>query len=438
MDRHREIDENDLSCYHNNVGAGAAFTDAGKTTGGTAGTTYPVNGTYMLVDDTDKLYTTTVNFTIPAGSYAPTVIATLVTRKLYEQVSSSLHGPNHAVTAANVGSAGPLIMPLYMPATKPKASLLYPMYDTYDSIAIGDANQPIVQYAEGTGWSNPGSSDPQWAKWTGVRYVGAVGAQVVELEFNESSFEFSQFHTPPYSKTSYPTPGAWATYTTPAVYSVMPEAANSNAATQVGATSGCVITDLQPPSFWDSLGFTQEHCKTSVYFDYTEAMDTTKHATFIDREKYIKDRTTGQLVVFQDYVDRHGVGGVTSVSASVDASLSTATRKIEATTYTSEEDGYYLIEVESNLQTDFYNQDKRLASTASLASKQYNNADFVTSYAESSIPYQHVGASTLLSSLTLKIIDPGTQEPAVGLGTRSTVFVEVVKGNENIKKTQSK
>ena len=63
----------------------------------------------------------------------------------------------------------------------------------------------------------------------------------------------------------------------------------------------------------------------------------------------------------------------------------------------------------------------------SIMSKQYNNADFITVYAESSIPYEHVGEPVVLSTCTCRILDPTTNQPVNSLGEASVVFLEIIK-----------
>ena len=64
-------------------------------------------------------------------------------------------------------------------------------------------------------------------------------------------------------------------------------------------------------------------------------------------------------------------------------------------------------------------------------SKQYNANDFVTGYADSGVVYEHVGATQILSSLRLRILDPQTKELSGGLGTNSTIILEVVKATKS-------
>ena len=53
-----------------------------------------------------------------------------------------------------------------------------------------------------------------------------------------------------------------------------------------------------------------------------------------------------------------------------------------------------------------------MSSVVAAVSKQYNSNDFITGYADSGIAYTHVGATQILSSLRLRVIDPQTKELA--------------------------
>ena len=68
-----------------------------------------------------------------------------------------------------------------------------------------------------------------------------------------------------------------------------------------------------------------------------------------------------------------------------------------------------------------------MSSVVAAVSKQYNSNDFITGFADSGIAYTHVGATQILSSLRLRILEPQTKELAGGLGDNSTVILEVVK-----------
>ena len=97
--------------------------------------------------------------------------------------------------------------------------------------------------------------------------------------------------------------------------------------------------------------------------------------------------------------------------------------------YTVDSNGYYRIECVSSFQTEYQQEGARLGSTVAVVSTNYNSNDFITAYSESGFAYQHSGATQMLSGMTIRLIDPSTDQPVVGMGPNSTVFLEVVKGS---------
>lgn len=380
-----------LHCYANS--AGGQFTKNEAVTGSDVG---PTNGIYILENSDNKLFTTDIKFTIPAGSYEPDAIATLLTEGLYNARSTTATGD---ITSGDADRAGVFISPKQFPGSKvPKARLA--VIANYSQGATSD----VVQYAAS---SNPTAKS-------------MVGAAVVEVSFNQGKFEFAQLHSSPKSKSGT---GSNITYTKPAVLTITA----SSGTTSLTATSGVFFTNLQPASFWDALGFSQQTCQDRVYFNY----DTFKGLNnLLKKQDYLNIRTTGQLNVFEDLIADTQPSTLKIIdNNALVAHDSSATRKIRGDEYISETNGYYLLEMETNIQTEYFNQVKRLGSTVAVISKQYNSADYITAYGDSAVPYVHIGAPSLLSSINLKIIDPDTKEVAKGLGGRSTVFVEVIKGN---------
>ena len=79
-------------------------------------------------------------------------------------------------------------------------------------------------------------------------------------------------------------------------------------------------------------------------------------------------------------------------------------------------------------------EDGRLGAVIGVVSKNYNSNDFITGYgADSGIAFQHVGVPQSISSVKIRIIDPKTNLPVEGLGSNSTVFLELVKAPPSVK-----
>ena len=102
--------------------------------------------------------------------------------------------------------------------------------------------------------------------------------------------------------------------------------------------------------------------------------------------------------------------------------------------YIVDDSGYYRIEAVAEFSNDFKMEDGRLGAVIGVVSKNYNSNDFITGYgADSGISFQHVGVPQSISSVKIRIIDPKTNLPVEGLGSNSTVFLELVKAAPSVK-----
>ena len=102
--------------------------------------------------------------------------------------------------------------------------------------------------------------------------------------------------------------------------------------------------------------------------------------------------------------------------------------------YIVDDSGYYRIEAVAEFSNDFKMEDGRLGAVIGVVSKNYNSNDFITGYgADSGISFQHVGVPQSISSVKIRIIDPKTNLPVEGLGSNSTVFLELVKAPPSVK-----
>ena len=190
----------------------------------------------------------------------------------------------------------------------------------------------------------------------------------------------------------------------------------------VKRNSGVFLRGLSPASFWDKLGFDS----TTVFLnddDITGGGDISS----------ILSRSTTEQYAGADAYRNKGSRSVPQIMTSVTPftwlqyGLSDlSTQIIPKNTYQADRIGYYLLETITNFNTDYVNN----GTITSIMSKQYNNADFITVYSESSIPYQHIGEPVMLSSIRIRILDPTTNLPVDSLGQASVVFLEIIKAEK--------
>ena len=95
--------------------------------------------------------------------------------------------------------------------------------------------------------------------------------------------------------------------------------------------------------------------------------------------------------------------------------------------------GYYLIEVSSNFQTSFINENQTKRNVMGIVSKYYVKDSYTSAGEEASVIYEHQGEDMLLSSFDIRILD-SDRNLAVNIGNDNTVILQIVKAPKQIKK----
>ncbi len=378
-------------------------------------------------DSTTALYTADITVTIPSGVYLPDSIAALISKKVSTQFDASIGGL--------AGQKGLVV------------TLTDNAFDNYRMVQLGDAfgvgDSRVDSYTHRV---NPDTTN-------GYRMVGA---STFELAFNGSNFSFTNMHTPVMGATGGGDDGQQF-YTNPSV-GILKTGIPNPALKVVDCYGGCVITDLQPRSFWNQLGFSNTHIDNNVRFN--DSTFTATQSAGGDAVAYfnahrvkpsvlnsdfrsstvpgINSNTTH--VTFGDEKDS-GIGGTDDkyqIPADDTMALiaTTTTDSLDADlNYIVDSIGYYRIEAVTAISNDFKKQGERLGAVVGIVNTNYSANDFVIGYGDgSSIAYLHSGAAQPISSVSISIIDPLTNQPALGLGANSTVFLQIVKGSGEEKK----
>ena len=201
----------------------------------------------------------------------------------------------------------------------------------------------------------------------------------------------------------------------------------------VKAAGGVAIHDLQPQSFWQStLGIrdklivpllqdasgTQYYEKQSLLNSITEGFHGLGSFLLAPAET-----TNG-------YNDPRKVAPIPPASNPVYIDVTGQSRAIIGETPTeNSREGFYLIEVLNFFRRTggYIDSDENRINISAIASTQYLNANSVTAFADSGIPYIHRGEPYLISEATVRILDPVTKQPATGLGNNTCIFLQVDK-----------
>lgn len=180
--------------------------------------------------------------------------------------------------------------------------------------------------------------------------------------------------------------------------------------TQLG---GVFFLDLQPASFWTSLGF--------------------------DLSKLIVPVQPNNSILRADLQNRITYG-YSSLASIIDINnpkeVQTALTQDIATTDTVEligsslddvsTGGFYLVDMNFGNQKYMFQRGNK-NNIQAIVSKYNQIRDFVTGYSDSSIGYEHTGVPFDLQTINVNILDPETKLPDTTIGPKSTIFIQITK-----------
>ena len=201
----------------------------------------------------------------------------------------------------------------------------------------------------------------------------------------------------------------------------------------VKAAGGVAIHDLQPQSFWQStLGIRdklivpllQDASGTQYYEKQSLLNSITEGFHGLGSFLLAPEETTN------GYNDPRKVAPIPPTSNPVYIDVTGQSRAIIGETPTeNSREGFYLIEVLNFFRRTggYIDSDENRINISAIASTQYLNANSVTAFADSGIPYIHRGEPYLISEATVRILDPVTKQPATGLGNNTCIFLQVDK-----------
>ena len=194
--------------------------------------------------------------------------------------------------------------------------------------------------------------------------------------------------------------------------------------------TGCYFTEMNPPSFWNMLGFSEDILVKFADNGYDLVDDK-------DLDK-LGEKTTGGMISFTNcFIDP---GPDPADDADVEASIASTWAgdnftKTNGANYTLEATksydalatgGYYLVSC-SNFMNRFAEPSQSRKNIQAIVSRQYDTNNFITAQINSGIDWQNKGESFLLSDIQIQILDPETKQPAEGLSDKSVVFLQLIK-----------
>ena len=382
----------------------------------------------QLIQDS-PLVTKTVTISIKAGSYSPTKLASIITDQVTQSKDTSIGGEKDGMLIKKTGSG---------------------VVGENKFVRVGGGyfrgnNQVTVPY-----YSIHGDASVQRDR--------LIGASTFSFEFNDGVFAFTNMHSPIMGQG---VGGSSQIYTLPSLLFLFPSNTLGGTADKfdiVDAYTGCFITDLQPRAFWNRLGFADTHIDSDLKFDDT-VFQTLGTGAFDDAKQfdYFNLRRVRPRVINADLINPSQVGTYwvrrnwpqTRMTRNIQGTIELQPYNLPFndnnyqlfqsddtftlagnTQYVINDFAYYRVEAETVFSNDYKQEGGRLGQVVGCVSTNYNSNDFVTGYgADSGVPYIHLGSPQVISAVKIRIIDPKTNQPVIGLGPNSTIFLEVVKGS---------
>jgi hypothetical protein len=229
-----------------------------------------------------------------------------------------------------------------------------------------------------------------------------MGAREVSLVYNDqgdNKFQFQYAHTPYYDDNKQ-------------------ESVSYTSGNYINRVSGVVFTDLQPASFWQSLGFNLDEILFKVDDMNADHPNVTSWNPLT--------MTTENLITLDDMFF-----GTNNEIVNSGEKVSNYTRGMSADQFYSfkQLSPYIMIEFMTNFNGLYLSKSDKSRSIAGIVSRNYTQNNFITGYSDSSIVYEHKGEPFILSSIRTRLLDPATKNTCDDLGANNFIILNVLKNS---------
>lgn len=189
----------------------------------------------------------------------------------------------------------------------------------------------------------------------------------------------------------------------------------------VTALGGVFFLNIEPMSFMEQLGFTSDQLIVPIQNDGS-----------ILRDDLIARITYGYSSL-SSLLDLNNQTSVKIINTNVDQDVQTTdTIGIYASSIDDlTSGGFYLVSVDFGNQNYLF-QNGLKNNIQAIVGKYNQIRDFITGYSDSSINYIHYGIPFNLQTISVNILDPESKLPDTTVGDKSTIFIEITKGGEQL------
>ncbi len=345
-----------------------------------------------------NLYLQKLNILIPAGRYDPTEIAQIIT----QQISN----PDGVLPVPNG------VNQIYVPSNPCLLNIQEP------------AGQDMV-------WV-PVTNTPPTFDDTCYKYVAAggtfpyifVGADLMAIQYGVTGqvFQWSYGYTPFYNPATLNSKNV-------VCYVTGTPAGGSLRYTLLTTASGITIHDLQPASFWQSLGLYDLANQPMI----TPLLYTAGGTAYFTYNSWNVPEEGTSLNFFTPSYNRNPPVPQAGVPTYYETDAINNYSLLGNELVSNQSGGYYLIQGAINCgTTDYYDNTGIYNNIVAAVSTQYNTANTITGFGDSAIPFQNKGAPFIISSIAIDILDPLTKQTAAQLGNNNTIIFQINRAPQTI------
>jgi len=280
----------------------------------------------------------------------------------------------------------------------------------------GDINtaQQVHFYRQGTDLI-PFDGETRWFfDPNDARKTYMMGASQIQLEYNynnNSLFQWSYLHTPFY----------FGSPSTEGIDLYMMGYRHNNIYGYRNTVTGIFFTGLEPKSFWqDTLGF-----------NVNQLVVTDNNQQLLSAPLKCGLNITGNLIAYDALFDKtntplqfdlDGNKYRNVLTASTQTIPITAVRTQDVTT-----SSFYIVELRGLSDINMINDNDVFRTICALGSKEYSAQGIISLYPDGTSFFTNNSPFPIvLSSLRVRILDSLTKQPSATLGSRNSIFIELV------------
>ncbi len=286
--------------------------------------------------------------------------------------------------------------------------------------------------------ANPSVNSLQYKDATDDIHYQYIGTSDFSIAYDGTKFKFEQLSSPYYTNKGETANNRGLTGI---LYNPRGVSSSTQNLNVVNKSSGIVLSGLTPAEFWyDTLGFDGSLCAEITNGDTSFEGDQVKTILFL---KTLQDGTNitataptldSSIIKGQQESPDSNNPTFNCIRTSYEAIEVQASGQIEiyaknAYNYSilKTYGGYMLLEVRLGLVQDYTGEQAHLKNVFGIITNYYRSNNYVVASTDDGVLYEHIGNSVQINTIRIRLLNPNTLEPVIGLDEDNSVFLSLIK-----------